>query len=52
MPKELERKLWREAKEKFPKDVDRQRRYVYGTLDRVKPSKKKSGERRRRRWLG
>ena len=36
MPKELEDKLKREAKKKFPNDKERQDRYVYGTLNREK----------------
>lgn len=34
--KELERRLWDEAKEKFPRDKKRQRAYVYGTLKKIK----------------
>lgn len=36
MPKVLERKLRAEAKRKFPGDPERQDRYVYGTLSKVK----------------
>jgi len=32
MPKELEEKLKKTARKKFPKDKERQDRYVYGTL--------------------
>jgi hypothetical protein len=32
MPKALERKLKAEAKKKFPRNKERQDRYVYGTL--------------------
>jgi hypothetical protein len=41
MPKELERKLKKSAKKKFPGDRERQDRYTYGTMQRVtnwKPS--------------
>lgn len=31
----LERKLWKQARKNFPKDKNRQRRYVYGTLRKV-----------------
>ena len=36
LPKALEDRLKREAAKKFPGDKDRQNRYVYGTLDRLK----------------
>jgi hypothetical protein len=32
MPKEIEERLRREAKEKFPGDKKRQNAYIYGTL--------------------
>jgi len=35
MPKELHDKLKREAARKFPKDKERQARYVYGTLHKI-----------------
>lgn len=35
MPKEMEKRLWKRARNKFPKDKKRQERYVYGTLRRV-----------------
>jgi hypothetical protein len=52
MPKELEKVLKKEAREKFPGDKERQNAYVYGTLrktgwvpEREKKSKsKKSGK--------
>ena len=36
MPKALEDKLKAEARKKFPHDKERQDRYVYGTLARLK----------------
>lgn len=36
MPAELEKRLKREAAKKFPGDSERQDRYVYGTLNRLK----------------
>lgn len=36
MPAELEARLKTEAEKKFPGDKDRQDRYVYGTLRRLK----------------
>jgi hypothetical protein len=46
MPEELERKLKREANEKFPDDPRRQDRYIYDTLRRAgwKPFKRKKLE--------
>lgn len=41
MPKALEAKLKREAKEKFPGDKERQDAYVYGTLRANKMRKKR-----------
>ena len=41
MPKELEAKLKAEARRKFPGDQERQDRYVYGTLQKLKD--KRSG---------
>lgn len=35
MPRKLERKLREEAKSKFPEDKDAQRRYVYGTMNKL-----------------
>lgn len=39
MPKELERRLKAEAGKKFPGDQERQDRYVYGTLTKLKEKK-------------
>jgi len=36
MPKALHDKLKREAAKKFPGDKERQDRYVYGTLHKIK----------------
>lgn len=36
LPAELERRLKAEARKKFPKDKERQDRYVYGTLNKLK----------------
>lgn len=36
MPKMVEAKLKREAAQKFPNDKERQDRYVYGTLNKMK----------------
>jgi hypothetical protein len=36
VPAELERRLKREAEKKFPGDKERQDRYVYGTMNRLK----------------
>lgn len=36
MPKELERRLKVEAEKKFPGDKERQDKYVYGTLTKLK----------------
>lgn len=47
MPKELEDKLKREAKKKFPNDKERQDRYVYGTLERHKQDEKHRQKRRK-----
>lgn len=41
MPKELEDKLKKEAKEKFPDDEEKQNAYVYGTLRKLKGRRKK-----------
>jgi len=40
MPEDLERQLKKQAREMFPNDKNRQRRYVYGTLRKTgwKPS--------------
>jgi hypothetical protein len=35
MPKALERKLQAEARKKFPRDKERQKRYVFGALRRT-----------------
>lgn len=35
MPKKLERKLRKEAREKFPGDKERQDQYVYGTMNKL-----------------
>lgn len=35
MPKELEKKLFKEAKAKFPKNIQRQNAYVYGTMNKI-----------------
>ncbi len=42
MPKKLEAELKREARKKFPKDKERQDKYVYGTLRKTgwKPKRK------------
>lgn len=40
MPVELERKLEKEAKKRFPRDKRRQDRYVYGTLNKRAKKKK------------
>jgi len=47
MPKELEKKLLKEAKKRFPKDKEKQNAYVYGTLRKLgwSPSKKKKTRR-------
>lgn len=36
MPVALERRLKAQAKKKFPKDEERQKKYVYGTLTNLK----------------
>ena len=43
MPQELEKRLRREARKLFPKDKERQDRYVYGILRKTgwKPSTQK-----------
>lgn len=41
MPRKLEEKLKREAKEKFPGDKQKQDAYVYGTLRAVKRTQQK-----------
>lgn len=45
MPKKMERELKKEAKKKFPKDRERQDRYIYGTMRKTgwKPSREKRG---------
>jgi hypothetical protein len=35
MPKKVERKLRREAREKFPNDKEKQDAYVYGTMNKL-----------------
>lgn len=35
MPKKLERKLKKEAREKFPGDEEKQKQYVYGTMSKL-----------------
>lgn len=40
MPVKLERALKAEAKKKFPKDKERQNRYIYGTINKVEKKKK------------
>lgn len=40
MPKAVEARLKREAAEKFPDDKERQDRYVYGTLSKLKERRK------------
>ncbi|MGH8397488.1 MAG: hypothetical protein ACRETA_04495 [Gammaproteobacteria bacterium] len=35
MPKKVERRLWKEAKEKFPGDEEKQKAYVYGTMNKL-----------------
>jgi hypothetical protein len=42
MPKEIEEKLRREAKQKFPDDKRKQNAYIYGTLRKTgwKPKEK------------
>jgi hypothetical protein len=44
MPAELERRLKAEAAKKFPKDQERQDRYVYGTLQKLKRQQEKTDE--------
>jgi len=43
MPKELEKKLKAQARKKFPKDKERQDKYVYGALRKTgwRPSHQK-----------
>lgn len=36
LPKQLEQRLKREAAKKFPGDEERQDRYVYGTMNKLK----------------
>lgn len=36
MPKAVEDELKLEARKKFPKDKERQDRYVYGTMNKLK----------------
>lgn len=43
MPVELERRLKAEAVKKFPKDQERQDRYVYGTLQKLKKKEDVNG---------
>lgn len=35
MPKKVERRLWQEARKKFPGDRERQEQYVYGTMNKL-----------------
>lgn len=51
MPEELERKLRREAEEKFPGDQKRQDAYVYGALRKTgwKPERERRGLHLRRK---
>lgn len=35
MPKKVERRLRKEAREKFPGDKEKQDHYVYGTMNRL-----------------
>lgn len=51
MPKALEKKLKAEARKKFPKNKERQDKYVYGTLRKTgwTPSRPKKRATRRRR---
>lgn len=39
MPAKMEKELKKEARKKFPKDKERQDRYVYGTLAKIKKGK-------------
>lgn len=41
MPAALHRKLRAEAQKKFPGDQERQDRYVWGTLNKLKKGEKK-----------
>jgi len=41
MPVKLEKELKAKARQKFPKDKERQNAYVYGTLAKVKKKTKK-----------
>ena len=43
MPKAVEQKLKAEAEKKFPGDQDRQDRYVYGTLAKLKEKRGSNG---------
>lgn len=49
MPKELEEKLKREARKKFPGDKERQDAYVYGTLRKTgwKPERERAAKAKR-----
>lgn len=40
MPKQVEEKLKKEANKKFPKNKERQRAYIYSTLQKIKQNKK------------
>lgn len=44
MPKKLERKLKKEAKEKFPGDKEKQDQYVYGTMNKLRMLHNKEGD--------
>lgn len=41
MPVKVEKELKKTAKKKFPKDKERQNKYVYGTLNKIKEKSKK-----------
>lgn len=41
MPVKVEKELKKSAKKKFPKDKERQNKYVYGTLNKIKEKAKK-----------
>lgn len=43
MPVTLERKLQAEARRKFPGDQERQDRYVYGTMQKLKDRRSHRG---------
>lgn len=44
MPKKLERKLWKEAREKHPNDIEAQKAYVFGTMNKLGLLHKKEKE--------